>query len=103
MGRPGNPAPLPRSATFEVFSAEAGSKAFTTGNTGERGGTSRASTVAAEEDAGNRLRAANKDSPKWRVTISSGLRTAVRLVRAFQRTSISTYIDIAESCAGLSF
>ena len=40
------------------------------------------------------------DSPKWRVTISSGLRTAVRLMRAFQRSSISMYIDIDRNCAG---
>src|SRR5207237_10365511 len=43
---------------------------------------------------GNRRRAANKDSPKWRVTISSGWRTAVRLMRAFPRRSISMYIDV---------
>ena len=34
------------------------------------------------------------DSPKWRVTISSGLRMAVRLMRAFQRNNRSMYIDI---------
>ena len=43
---------------------------------------------------GNRWRAANRDSPKWRVTISSGSRMAVRLMRAFQRRSISMYVDI---------
>jgi hypothetical protein len=44
--------------------------------------------------AGKRWRAKKKDSPKWRVTISSGWRMAVRLMRAFQRSNRSMYIDI---------
>src|ERR1700694_5244954 len=43
---------------------------------------------------GKRWRARKKDSPKWRVTISSGWRMAVRLIRAFQRSNRSMYIDI---------
>ncbi len=50
--------------------------------------------------AGNRCCATNRDSPKWRVTISSGWRIAVRLTRTFQRKSISIYIDILCSCDG---
>src|ERR1700688_4852703 len=50
MGRPGNPAPEPTSATD--------SKAFTTEDT--------------EEDWGKRWRAAKRLSPKWRVAMASG-------------------------------
>src|ERR1022692_931862 len=72
MGSPGKPAPEPRSAR----------------RTGE-------SPVPTRAVDGKRCVAAKRDSPKWRVTISSGLRMAVRLMRAFQRRSISTYIDIS--------
>ena len=44
--------------------------------------------------SGNKWRAKKKDSPKWRVTISSGSRMAVRLMRAFQRSNRSMYVDI---------
>src|SRR6266581_1643260 len=81
MGRPGNPAPEPMSATVS-----ASSKSLTTEDTEDtEGGT------------GNSMRAANRDSPKWRVTMSSGSRKAVRLMRAVQRTSISMYVDIPYS------
>jgi len=45
--------------------------------------------------------AAKRLSPKWRVTMSSGSRMAVRLMRAFQRSSISMYVDICWSCEGV--
>jgi hypothetical protein len=44
---------------------------------------------------GNRgNRSGSKRSPKWRVTISSGRRAAGGLIRAFQHSNISIYIDI---------
>ena len=49
--------------------------------------------------SGNKWRAKKKDSPKWRVTISSGSRIAVRLMRAFQRSNRSMYVDICWSSA----
>jgi len=49
-------------------------------------------------EEGNRWRAKKKDSPKWRVTICCGSRTAVRLMRAFQRSNRSMYIDIFARC-----
>src|SRR5271157_1726987 len=45
--------------------------------------------------AGNKCWAAKRLSPKWRVTISSGSRIAVRLTRAFQRISRLMYVDIS--------
>ena len=50
---------------------------------------------------GNRWRAANRLSPKWRGTMSSGSRMAVRLMRAFQRRSISMYVDILWRASGV--
>jgi len=83
-GMPGNPAPEPRSAT--VTSSIGGAAC---------GGPSASLTAGdVEECRGKRWRAAKKDSPKWRVTISSSLRMAVRLTRAFQRSSRSIYVDI---------
>src|SRR5579863_5963803 len=87
IGTPGKPAPDPRSATFGGFRGEG------TNEHGER-------DIAPA--CGNRWRAAKRDSPKWRVTISSGSRIPVRLMREFQRRSISMYVDILESCPGLS-
>src|SRR5216684_2406978 len=49
-------------------------------------------------EGGKRCRAAKKDSPKCRPTISSGERTAVRLMREFQRSNISMYVDICCDC-----
>src|SRR5579871_3789743 len=79
MGIPGNPAPDPTSATDGPFPTE---------DPGEH--------------RGNSWRAANRLSPKWRVTICSGSRIAVRFTRAFQRISISMYVDISWSWAGES-
>jgi hypothetical protein len=59
--------------------------------------TSTAFNAEGAEDAegpGNKRRAAKRLSPKWRVTISSGVRMAVRLKREFQRWSRSMYVDI---------
>jgi hypothetical protein len=92
MGMPGKPAPEPRSATrASAFGlrASGGSKAFTAEGAED-----------AEELLGNRWRAAKRLSPKWRVTISSSLRMAVRLMREFQWSSRSTYVDIWFSCDG---
>src|SRR5437868_14315807 len=50
-------------------------------------------------EGGKRCRAAKKDSPKCRLTISSGERTAVRFMREGQRSSISMYVDISRNCA----
>src|SRR5580700_9572187 len=85
IGMPGKPAPEPRSASSKALTAEG--------------------AEYAEATRGNKWRAANRDSPKWRVTISSSLRIAVRLMRAFQCWSISMYVDIlwswvAERTAG---
>ena len=96
MGMPGKPAPDPRSATV-IWSlvvrrwslAESTSKSFNAEN-----------AEIAEEGRGNRCWAAKRLSPKWRVTISSSSWIAVRLMRAFQRWSISMYVDIWFSCAG---
>ena len=85
IGMPGKPAPEPMSATRGAgFGLRAsGSKSFNTEDAGDT-----------EEGRGNRCWAAKRDSPKWRVTISSSLWMAVRLMRAFQRWSISMYVDI---------
>src|ERR1035437_10671006 len=69
MGRPGNPAPEPRSATE--------SKAFTTEDTEDT-----------EEGAGNRWRAAKKDSPKWRGAVVLGLRVGGGVAGGVPRTSV---------------
>src|SRR4029077_1139226 len=82
MGSPGKPAPEPRSAT------RGRARSLTTE------GTEASLRAGMEEALGNKWRAANRLSPKWRVTISSGWRMEVRLMRAFQRTSISMYVDI---------
>src|SRR5713226_4882805 len=86
MGRPGKPAPEPTSITCGTLAAGRWllGSAWTAEGSCPR-------VVRAE---GKRWRAANRDSPKWRVTIWSGSRTAVRLMRAFQRRSISMYVDI---------
>jgi hypothetical protein len=76
MGSPGKPAPEPRS-----------SKRAPSESPGARGG---------ERE---RFCAAKMDSPKCRVTICSGSRTAVRFSFRFQRSSISMYVDIFVSCA----
>src|ERR1700730_6932572 len=86
MGSPGKPAPEPRSATRAKLLTMEGTEASL------RAGT--------EEALGNKWQAANRLSPKWRVTISSGSRMEVRLMRAFQRTSISMYVDICCSWNG---
>src|SRR5204863_7621420 len=83
MGMPGNPAPEPTSIT----------RLLVVGRWWSAGG------WLSAIGAGNRRRAANKDSPKWRVTISSGSRTAVGLKRAFQRKSILIYNDIVSNLA----
>ncbi len=102
MGIPGKPAPEPRSATRMRSSVVgrwslAESKFFNTGDT-EDAPTSKSFNAENAEDAeegrGNTCCAAKRLSPKWRVTISSSLRMAVRLMRAFQRRSISMYVDI---------
>lgn len=72
-GIPGNPAPEPRSIAVPAQSAV------------------------------TRCEAAKKDSPKCRVTISSGSRTAVRFILRFHFRRRSTYIDIFCSCAALRF
>src|SRR5450631_363688 len=87
MGRPGKPAPEPTSMTWGWAPADLGP---------------RFKAEVPPLDSGHRWRAARMDSPKWRVTISSGSRTAVRLMRAFQRNSISIYIDIVLSWTGES-
>ena len=66
MGSPGNPAPLPRSKTSSAVLVGRGCR-------------------------GKRWRAAKRDSPKWRVTISSGVRRAVRFMCWFQRRSRSRW------------
>src|ERR1700680_3189811 len=88
MGSPGKPAPEPRSAT------RGRAKSFA------REGAEVSLRVVTEEALGNKWQAANRLSPKWRVTISSGSRMEVRLMRAFQRTSISMYVDICCSWIG---
>src|SRR5580700_386905 len=80
IGRPGKPAPEPMSITRVLAELRSA------GRTGAS-----APTLVL---AGKSWQAANRDSPKWRVTISSSLRMAVRLIRAFQRRSISMYVDI---------
>ncbi len=87
MGMPGKPAPEPRSATRMRSLvvrrwplADSTSKPF--------------NAEIAEGGRGTRCWAANRLSPKWRVTISSSSRIAVRLMRAFQSWSISMYVDI---------
>src|SRR5215472_12277910 len=71
-GKPGKPAPDPRSITL----------------------------VASVP--GNNREAIKKDSPKCLVTISSGVRTAVRLIRAFHFNSRSRYIDVWTNCSWLN-
>src|SRR5580704_501674 len=88
MGTPGKPAPEPMSMR------EAGWALWL------RSGQAR--EVPVPTRSGKRWRAANRDSPKWRVTIASGWRTEVRLMRAFQRSNRSMYIDIVVSCAAES-
>ena len=80
MGRPGKPAPEPMS--IKRVRAELCSAWTAEGP---------CSHAILE---GKRLRAAKRDSPKWRVTISSSLWMAVRLMRAFQRINRSMYVDI---------
>src|SRR5438309_6833435 len=82
MGMPGNPAPEPTSIT----------RLLVVGRWWSAGG------WLSAIGAGNRRRAANKDSPKWRVRISSGWRTAGRFIWAFQRSSRLMYIDIDFNC-----
>src|ERR1019366_3381047 len=62
IGMPGKPAPEPTSASVEA---------------------------AAPSRPHSKMRAANSDSPKCRVTIFSGSRTAVRFTREFQRSNRS--------------
>src|SRR5271169_5352815 len=94
MGMPGKPAPEPTSAT----------RASAFGLRASAGSTSKSFTAEdaeyAEEGRGNRWLAAKRDSPKWRDTISSSLRMAVRLMRAFQCWSRSMYVDILWSWVG---
>ena len=84
IGIPGNPAPEPRSATEESTSfptedAECTEEFFI--------------VLPGRAEFGNRWRAAKKDSPKWRVTISSGSRMA----------AVSyTHLGLAESPAAES-
>src|SRR5579862_534862 len=73
MGRPGNPAPEPRSTIRGTVAADCGPE--------EEAGDAPGS--------GSRWRAAKSDSPKWRVTICSGSRIAVRFTRLFQRSNRS--------------
>src|ERR1700675_238592 len=87
MGRPGKPAPDPKSTRKPVAGK------------GELAGTEpKGETPAAAPApvlpglAGRRWRAAKKDSPKWRVMISCGVRMAVRFTRAFQRIRRSMYV-----------
>jgi len=86
MGRPGKPAPDPRSTTSCELRALS----------------SEQSGCGTRDVCRKRWWARKNDSPKWRVTISSGLRIAVRLMRAFQRSSKSMYIDVWLSWAELS-
>ena len=87
MGRPGKPAPEPMSITC--------GPGTTCQGPGRR-------SVGPHLGFRKQVRAAKMDSPKWRVTISSGWRTAVRLIRAFQCSNISIYIDIYLSWVGES-
>ena len=85
MGRPGKPAPEPTSRRSGEFPPCR---------------TKRDEDGAPAALLGKRWRAANRDSPKWRVTICSGSRMAVRLMQAFQRSSRSMYVDIFSSWDG---
>src|ERR1017187_10656261 len=98
IGTPGNPAPEPRSATrAKPFTAEHPSALL---RAGAEGAEEFFSVLPWLAGVGNRWRAAKRDSPKWRGAIFSGLRVAVRLMRAFQRRSISIYVDIYWSWVG---
>src|SRR5207302_2260873 len=83
MGMPGKPAPEPMSIT----------RLLVVGRWWSAGG------WLSAIGAGNRRRAANKDSPKWRVKIPFRARTGLRLTRAIQRQSISIYNDIGSNLA----
>src|SRR3989441_10034361 len=78
MGMPGNPAPEPTSIT----------RLLVVGRWWSAGG------WLSAIGAGNRRRAANKDSPKWRGTISFRSRTAAGVARAVQRKKKTIYFDI---------
>src|ERR1700682_1356466 len=87
-GRAGNPAPEPMSRTW-------GAKGSDSWDVAGRGLLSAFADKSVRATLfGKRWRARKKDSPKWRVTISSGWRMEVRLMRAFQRSNRSMYVDI---------
>src|SRR5579863_8824382 len=88
MGRPGKPAPEPMSISRALAELRS---ALTAPWTSLKAGSAGCADVVL---AGKSWRAAKRDSPKWRVTISSGWRMAVRLMRAFQRSNRSMYVDI---------
>src|SRR3989442_10629245 len=78
MGMPGKPAPEPTSIT----------RLLVVGRWWSAGG------WLSAIGAGNRRRAANKDSPKWRGDLSSRPRTAVRVSAGIPRPRISKFIYI---------
>ena len=92
-GMPGNPAPEPRSATRQNESTTEDAEDRGEGeSTTEDSEDTEESDLTTEDSEGCGLSSwleAKRDSPKWRRTISSGSRMAVRLMRAFQRRSIS--------------
>src|SRR5579871_3975961 len=98
MGKPGKPAPEPmsRRQTEESWQLAASLSVgpWPPGGSGAGATLEVASSILA---AGNRRWARNRDSPKWRVTTSSGPRTAVRLMRRFQWSNRSMYVDICSS------
>src|SRR6266478_2605676 len=110
-GRPGKPAPEPMSSTVgrTLLSDKPLPGSPASGGSGcvrcvsDWGGCVGSldhadKSVRATLFSGNKWRVRKKDSAKWRVTISSGSRMAVRLMRAFQRSNRSMYIDICWSC-----
>src|SRR5215475_12569439 len=95
MGMPGKPAPDPTSMRWPGEALD---------GKGPRLGPANGANLAHPGSpiaVRDKCRAAKSDSPKWRVAISSGVRMAVKLMRAFQRSSRSMYVDICSSCFGL--
>ena len=90
---PANPRLTPWAARFRRFAADMSLEPVISGSLQSSGWLSR-SCEASSGRAGKIWRARKSDSPKWRVTMDSGSRTAVRLIRAFQRSNRSIYVDI---------
>src|SRR5271155_1942545 len=86
MGSPGKPAPEPRSARRTTELRSAGQP--------HRLRSGQAWGAAPTRASGNKWQAAKKDLPKRGGTNFFSPRIAVRLMREFQRWSISMYVDM---------